>query len=104
MVDRAPVARLLAPGVARLDRSAPGCGAAWHAAWGQTKVCPRGQTDEVDAMADPRGRLAACSSHSGRHSRQPARKIAIGFGEPTTPFPGGQNRSTTSTAPLPRLA
>jgi hypothetical protein len=54
---------------------------------GQTEVCPRGQTGEVDAAADPRDRLAACSSHSGRHSRQPARKIAIGFGEPTTRFP-----------------
>jgi hypothetical protein len=53
----------------------------------QTEVCPRGQTGEFDTEEDAGGRVAACNSHSGRHSRQPARKIAIGFGEPTTRFP-----------------
>src|SRR5207245_7032214 len=49
-------------------------------------------------------RALACTSHSARHSRQPARKMPTGWSVPTTRCPISKYRSTTSIASMSGMA
>src|SRR5262249_28092787 len=65
--------------------------------------CPRGQTESLDSSGGwPGGQLrprAAWTSHSARHSRQPAKKIPPGAGYPR---PGPRSRRIAPPPPSPR--